>query len=1004
MKIRHYIYILFASFALLSCVKEEVLIQESSQQILPKPSDPKGINLSVTVDLDKMVGGSDVQVGTKAVTDPTYENYIRNAEHDYISSLAVFLIRIDGDKQEDKNIVAYRLIAPPSSDGETYMEMTDPAKGTYNTTYKLSDLSFYNQNQPDDQNYFTGVTDNSYDEYGNIKTGVDDDGNPYYTDVKGWGYNGYAAMNYVGTSGGFDSNMKNYETDFAIYDGTLHPRYDDDGKYDFDFATPMGKEYPKGSKMAFSKSVILTFLYDHPMHGETERLTEGTYRVVAVSNFRESISHVYGPSSVDGTDANFNSVGYTTGKSIFDLVKYFDENKGKEGFKGIPWKVFYPFFHGVSTLEELNMGTDGIYSNSKDTDGYYQTKDGKRASFIRSARAHILATAIEDKVCKSDNNVLSLDLTRLNSRATFTISNYSKETLKITDFSLSDNFAQGSSYLFPQLNQDLLYRSEWRGAPHVEDYNKALVSWKDPEHKVNNQTNDIIPPFTSKVFFDALLYETGVDKDDSKMVPLSYTIGVQYEGCQQTYKVAGSFSTLDLADKIQKNTVVTETAAEKLLEDVQNDNVYVMIKARGNHNNNDGGAGEGFMYITSEAATVAEAKPAGYLNSTIDVGEGYLWRLENAGDNQIYVFNCLQEKYIQATGGDFSYVNNQTDATKFTLKAVNEVNNRNIALTYNSGGSCWHSYNNGNYKIGTYTEINDAGSAFAFYTIDVSVRVSGWNNRTYSADSENLSNNRYNSTQYVRDYILDDILGALDTASPDELYFLIKARGGTGENGAGRFVYYDDQTKMMLAESDAKVQSKMLEETIDADAKYLWAMSLVPGTTDQVYIRNMWSTEEMYLSAADVDNESVYKFVSKENATPFTLVSSSPGTGPDRHLVIKDSNGRCLHSYDGGNLEVKCYTYLNDDGSAFAFYIIPPDDLKNAKEVTEDVKTSKTIDITAYEGNTANAETLYYLRRNNHLNVHIGVSYNTQTQNIEYELKPWEKINNSVTFELYCLR
>ncbi len=481
-----------------ACMPEELVSEFNAS---PVPSDEEGVDLFITVDVDELMSSLDVNPGTRADGD-IYDPEM-NAIIDNIASLAFFIV----EKNAPYRMRAFRLIAPPddkeSNDvaGGYYLDK-DPRTGVIDNTTVIIPRTERIERHFGSVNPTTGDIDYDEDVY-------DDDqhygcwGADGALDPTCVGYNGYAAMD----------GMNN--TKFEDYGGVKYPMLDKDGMYDDSFVSGDYREYAEGKPMRKSGAIILSFKYDKPMHGPIEKLTRGDYYLLAIANFRESISSVATKSYSYTPELNdlFEEQHDYIGTYIHDLLWNWDP------VNGLPPQKYNGFINGAVSLSEVSIeaGRDGnlvaVKENGVDMEN----------PFIRSNRARIIMSGYEDIVLTPGNsNVYTFDLTRSVARVTFRVKNYSSEQLTVSDFSLSDNFAQAATYIFHNpAEHGKLFNPLWQGSPKVTD-SKAIVPF------VNNTTLDRLE---TKTFFDALIYESGSTVTPAE--PMKFNITVSYPGTRQ---------------------------------------------------------------------------------------------------------------------------------------------------------------------------------------------------------------------------------------------------------------------------------------------------------------------------------------------------------------------------------------------------------------------------------------------------------------------------------------
>ncbi len=520
MNIYRFAIMLLALCAFGGCVRED--FTATPPQDGDGPSDPEGVDLVCYIDIDELMSSMELDTKADGDRDPAM-----NASIDNLSSLAFFIVEAEAPWR----MVAYRIIAPPDTDNDEYYLDKNPETGVRSNILEDSRLEIFDiiedRYNKDGQIVYVRPTDTYYasesyhDDQHYGCWDYDENGKLVLSD-NCVGYNGFAALD--------DNNMivtSNYGgITYPAYDKGINPttnlpdaNYPPDGMYDYtytDSETPF-KNYTAGDPMRKSGAIILTFKHDHPMHGDIEKLVRGDYYLLAIANFRESISNVveHFENTYGGADIDFNETTNYIGTYIHQMI-----TSNWKIASGIPPGEYNKLIGGAVSLSEVKIQPGGDVT----------LKNGTTPNpFIRSNRARIICTGSQKITLTPGNtNVYAYGVKRISSRTTFRISNYSSEDLTLSDFSLSDNFAQAATFLFHDAeDHSELYRPEWQGAPRVSS-SKAIVPFPPlNDNGTESAGNSItVPAYTTNhVFFDALTYESGNPDGNT---PLSYTITVSY--------------------------------------------------------------------------------------------------------------------------------------------------------------------------------------------------------------------------------------------------------------------------------------------------------------------------------------------------------------------------------------------------------------------------------------------------------------------------------------------
>lgn len=231
------------------------------------------------------------------------------------------------------------------------------------------------------------------------------------------------------------------------------------------------------------KAVRVTFDYENPKHGPVEKLSRGTYVMLAVANYADS--DTFGNSGI--------------AKQVQALIDSFDRNEGIADFR----QTCTDFYNLMLRIPDK---TD---------------PDGKTyAPYLRPGNVYIPLTCTHMLHLISGTNTEAIGLEHTCARLQIDVRNYSEMDLTVNDLALSDNFTQSACYLFSRADTDLNYAVEYehrgKGAPIITDDN-ALVKF-EPNRIVSNADG-------VTTIFDGLIYESRDEADNYR-----YTIDVGYDG------------------------------------------------------------------------------------------------------------------------------------------------------------------------------------------------------------------------------------------------------------------------------------------------------------------------------------------------------------------------------------------------------------------------------------------------------------------------------------------
>ncbi len=693
----------------------------------------------------------------------------KNFDNDEISSLAFFLVDMqmnsDGSRpRRYGRIVAYRLFAGFSDGMNYYLPERDDNTGELKDIVENTILT---EDEKHDRKYFYYDLDNiaghsiSADPHMNKipmhgRTYTDNSGQPqtydYHDDFVD---NAVAAHIYPTTEENYEAKRAEFLkcgfNGYALMDdnGELLP---DDAANDKGWGNGFYAPDRKG-EMEASKAVILSFVYEHPLHptaNDIEKLRRGDVWVMAVANFH-LLPTLY--------------KGHPFGYWVKEVVDYWQRHKDDDDFYGIPAN---PVDDKNHVYHYLPFGKS-MNGDAADNYGYIEVT-GKFCGYLEMADAAVrqndsrvtdpaaaAAAAVQDVTLEGDTqlrhykplilssnaysstllpgeNIFRRRLTRLPSRVTFTIANHSSESLTVEDFALSSNFAQTAAWIFQHDNQSYNnamlgnYFKGWRGGVVDVWSNKALVPFRVRTYPGNMHTPDI--------FFEALTYESGPMMGETDFGQMTYDITLRYK---------------DVPDKIvihpkETELSTTETTYASLRADLNDDTawpvntsrLYVLKSKRGNYfirqANEDSGINGN---ITGNGSLTNLAA----IQTDIDNGnEHYVWELTKVvegGENRVKIRNIQTGNYLIAPtenvngnndSASYLFTTDIDNATAFEVKQYFVVNGtaydpgNTVAFSSNASGSdaCMHMTTNyGNFHVVHMTTWCDDGAHYTPYLVTV---------------------------------------------------------------------------------------------------------------------------------------------------------------------------------------------------------------------------------------------------------------------------------------------
>lgn len=273
--------------------------------------------------------------------------------------------------------------------------------------------------------------------------------------------------------------------------------------------------------------IRVTFDYDNPKHGAAEKLTRGSYMLLAVANFSES--DIFGKSGI--------------ATQVRALVDRFRENPDT----------------GISQFRETCQEFYNLQLYIPDNKAVFP--------YVRPGNVSIPLSSTHVLPLISGQNRATSELRHTCARVRIELRNYSEVPLTINNLSFSNNFTQSTCYLFSRTdgeNYTIENDHHGKGAPvATDDY--AITAFT-PGRIITNEDG-------TTTLFDGLIYES---RDPAHNY--TYTIDVSYkgEGDLQNYTLKGTGQTITTPDGVVTQGpyfLIRRSEAFSYLY-VQNDKVY----------------------------------------------------------------------------------------------------------------------------------------------------------------------------------------------------------------------------------------------------------------------------------------------------------------------------------------------------------------------------------------------------------------------------------------------
>lgn len=254
--------------------------------------------------------------------------------------------------------------------------------------------------------------------------------------------------------------------------------------------------------------VTLNFLYDHPMHGDIEKLRRGEFLLMAVANH-----------------SAYNQGTYSySGLGLGEINSVFDADKG-----------IVNFYTSEYYTNLMNFTIQANEDNLCDKDTPQPL------------------TLMQEIALNPGFNQVSCELKRTYSRVRIEIMNNSgTNPLEVKGFEFSTNFAQKKTYLFIDPNDDDRQFTDGfdKDAPVVTS-TSAITPYNEEQE---------IASSASLVLFDGYILESMANTDE----PYTYSLNVAYEG-ESYYKIQTTVS----SDAITTINGLTDTDSYYLIKNIR---------------------------------------------------------------------------------------------------------------------------------------------------------------------------------------------------------------------------------------------------------------------------------------------------------------------------------------------------------------------------------------------------------------------------------------------------
>lgn len=406
---------------------------------------------------------------------------------------------------------------------------------------------------------------------------------------------------------------------------------------------------------------VFTFKYDHPRHGEIEKLRRGEFRLIVVANY---------------SDCTYNENTYT-------------EEANSDGLK------MSELIAGIKEEFDITSGK-GVDNFLTNYNNFYTFKQYSSTGNLCSKVKPQILSLVKDISLHPGDNHINAELIRTYSRIRIELKNNSSSCyLRLKGLSFPDAFAQSSAYVFDDPdNPEAKYGLD--KANIIPENDNAITQFIGTE-----TTPYDIAPSTSGVIFDAYILESK-NGDNGYKYKLNFELGTYSgEGNSGTFTV----KTYALAPEIQNEPMTSEEIAECYTINVPDETKYIIIK------NNSSGKFIQSYELDGNEYLYQGSKNIQQLSESLD--NSYLWNFYDNNDNGFYIYNTGSGHCVKAPDnntGTTSLITQYTEASRFKL-----TNHTNGGFHISGNSTYLNNWANNGTHLGGWDEENDKNSAFNFY-------------------------------------------------------------------------------------------------------------------------------------------------------------------------------------------------------------------------------------------------------------------------------------------------